>query len=71
MGKSGMTRGGIITRMFSGKKFLLTRQFSLKSEANTYANELRTIGYLVRVSKEKSMLGRVAYFVYRRARVVR
>lgn len=68
MGKQGRTTGGTIFRMFGGKKFLLTRQFVLKGEANTYANNMRKRGYLVRVNKEKSMLGRVAYFVYRRAR---
>lgn len=59
---------GTPSRMFSGQKFLLTKGFALKSEANNYANGLRKMGYLARVNKEGTMLGRVMYFVYRRGR---
>jgi hypothetical protein len=41
-------------RMFGGRNYLLWESPKTKEEANKKAEELRSVGYLVRVTSEKS-----------------
>ena len=64
--KGYRTSGGTIGRIFDGKKYLLTRQVSTKSEANTIRNSMKKMGWLVRiVHKPKATY---PYHIYKRSR---
>ena len=51
---------------FSGKRFSYATYGDLVSDARRRAEYLRKLGFNVRVTKEKSMLGKIYYPVWKR-----
>ena len=51
---------------FGGKRFSYATFGDLKSEAQRRAEDLRKLGFNVRITKEKSLLGKIYYPVWKR-----